>query len=110
MKTEGGFVVRLSSGEVHCASLVIATGGKSIPKMGATGFAYEVAERFGLALVPPRPALVPLTFAPDMLARMTPLAGIAVDEAVVGHGKTRFREAVPSGDSSLSRPSSQGAS
>jgi predicted Rossmann fold flavoprotein len=94
VKTEGGFVVRLSSGEVRCASLVIATGGKSIPKMGATGFAYEVAERFGLALVPPRPALVPLTFAPDMLARMTPLAGIAVDEAVVGHGKTRFREAV----------------
>ncbi|KAF0136822.1 MAG: hypothetical protein FD152_868 [Xanthobacteraceae bacterium] len=93
-KTEGGFAVRLSSGEVRCSSLVIATGGKSIPKMGATGFAYEVAERFGLAIVPPRPALVPLTFAPDMLARMTPLAGIAVEEAVVGHGRTRFREAV----------------
>ncbi|MGU9982409.1 NAD(P)/FAD-dependent oxidoreductase [Phreatobacter sp. HK31-P] len=94
VKTEGGFVVRLSSGELRCASLVIATGGKSIPKMGATGFAYEVAERFGLGIVPPRPALVPLTFAPDLLARMTPLAGITVDEAVVGHGKTRFREAV----------------
>ncbi len=93
-KTDDGFVVRLSSGPVRCASLVVATGGKSIPKMGATGFAYEVAERFGLAVIPPRPALVPLTFAPDMLARMTPLAGIAVDEAVVGHGKTRFREAV----------------
>ncbi|MDP3546894.1 MAG: aminoacetone oxidase family FAD-binding enzyme, partial [Phreatobacter sp.] len=93
-KTEGGFAVRLRSGEVRCASLVIATGGKSIPKMGATGFAYEVAERFGLGIVPPRPALVPLTFAPDLLARMTPLAGIAVDEAVVAHGKTRFREAV----------------
>jgi len=93
-KTEGGFAVRLSSGEVRCSSLVIASGGKSIPKMGATGFAYEVADRFGLAVIPPRPALVPLTFAADMLARMTPLAGVAVDEAVVAHGKIRFREAV----------------
>ena len=93
-KTDDGFLVRLSSGPVRCASLVVATGGKSIPKMGATGFAYEVADRFNLAVIPPRPALVPLTFAPDMLARMTPLAGIAVDEAVVAHGKTRFRETV----------------
>ncbi len=91
---EAGFTVRLSGGTVRCASLVLASGGKSIPKMGATGFAYEVAERFGLKVVPPRPALVPLTFAPDVLARLTPLAGIAVEEAVVGHGKTRFAEAV----------------
>jgi hypothetical protein len=93
-RTESGFEVRLSSGTIACRSLVIASGGKSIPKMGATGFAYEVAERFGLKVVAPRPALVPLTFAPDMLALMTPLAGIAVEEAVVGHGKTRFPEAV----------------
>jgi predicted Rossmann fold flavoprotein len=93
-RTEDGFIVRLSSGLVACRSLVIATGGKSIPKMGATGFAYEVAERFGLKVVAPRPALVPLTFAPDMLARMAPLAGVAVEEADVSHGKTRFREAV----------------
>ncbi len=91
---EAGFTVRLSGGTLRCASLVLASGGKSIPKMGATGFAYEVAERFGLKVVPPRPALVPLTFAPDVLARLTPLAGIAVEEAVVGHGKTRFAEAV----------------
>jgi predicted Rossmann fold flavoprotein len=93
-KTENGFAVRLSSGTVACRSLVIASGGKSIPKMGATGFAYEVAERFGLRIVAPRPALVPLTFAPDDLARLAQLAGIAVEEAVVGHGKTRFAEAV----------------
>ncbi|MBL8570359.1 MAG: NAD(P)/FAD-dependent oxidoreductase [Phreatobacter sp.] len=93
-KTDNGFAVRLSSGSISCRSLVIASGGKSIPKMGATGFAYDVAERFGLNIVAPRPALVPLTFAPDMLALMTPLAGVAVDEAVAGHGKTRFREAV----------------
>jgi predicted Rossmann fold flavoprotein len=92
--TTDGFAVRLSGAEVRCASLVVASGGKSIPKMGATGFAYDVAERFDLAVVPPRPALVPLTFSPDMLARLSPLSGIAVEEAVVGHGKTRFAEAV----------------
>jgi predicted Rossmann fold flavoprotein len=92
--TQGGFTVRLAGHDVRCTSLVVASGGKSIPKMGATGFAYDVAERFGLAVVPPRPALVPLTFAPAMLARLSPLSGIAVEEAEVGHGKTRFREAV----------------
>ncbi|MBY0360877.1 MAG: NAD(P)/FAD-dependent oxidoreductase [Phreatobacter sp.] len=93
-RTEEGFAVRLSDRDIRCASLVVASGGKSIPKMGATGLAYDIAARFGLAVVPPRPALVPLTFAPDMLATLTPLAGIAVEEAVVGHGKTRFSEAV----------------
>ena len=93
-RTEGGFDVRLSDRTIRCASLVVASGGKSIPKMGATGLAYDIAERFGLAVVPPRPALVPLTFSPDMLARLSPLSGIAVEEAVVGHGKTRFAEAV----------------
>ncbi|MGQ3354963.1 MAG: NAD(P)/FAD-dependent oxidoreductase [Phreatobacter sp.] len=94
VRTEEGFDARLSDRTIRCASLVVASGGKSIPKMGATGFAYDVAERFGLAVVPPRPALVPLTFSPDMLARLSPLSGIAVEEAVVGHGKTRFAEAV----------------
>ncbi|WP_296578047.1 NAD(P)/FAD-dependent oxidoreductase [Phreatobacter sp.] len=93
-RSEDGFAVRLSDRTIRCASLVVASGGKSIPKMGATGLAYDIAARFGLAVVPPRPALVPLTFAPDMLATLTPLAGIAVEEAVVGHGKTRFAEAV----------------
>jgi len=95
VRREGsGFVVGTARGPQTARTVVVATGGKSIPKMGATGFAYEVAERFGLKVVPPRPALVPLTFAPDVLARLTPLAGIAVEEAVVGHGKTRFAEAV----------------
>ncbi|MDP2801531.1 MAG: NAD(P)/FAD-dependent oxidoreductase [Phreatobacter sp.] len=93
-RTEDGFAVRLSDRDIRCTSLVVASGGKSIPKMGATGLAYDIAARFGLAVVPPRPALVPLTFSADMLATLTPLAGIAVEEAVVGHGKTRFPEAV----------------
>ncbi len=52
-------------GTIACQSLVVACGGKSIPKMGATGFGYEIAQQFGLAIVETRPALVPLTLDPD---------------------------------------------
>ncbi|HRO32411.1 MAG TPA: NAD(P)/FAD-dependent oxidoreductase [Brevundimonas sp.] len=87
-----GFAARLSDGSSLTAdALVIATGGKSIPKMGATGWAYDVARRFGLAVTETRPALVPLTFEPGLLAQTAPLAGLSVD-AVVAHGRTRFRE------------------
>jgi len=87
-----GFRVRLSDGSrVTAASLVVASGGKSIPKMGATGWAYETARRFDLRVTETRPALVPLTFEPGLLAETALLAGLSVD-AVVGHGKTRFRE------------------
>jgi predicted Rossmann fold flavoprotein len=93
-KTEGGFVLSLSGGVmVRCASLIVASGGKSIPKMGATGFGYDVAAQFGLRMVETRPALVPLTFEPNTLERLRPLAGIAVD-AVVSCGKTQFAEAM----------------
>jgi predicted Rossmann fold flavoprotein len=61
---DGGFVLSLPSGEVGCASLVVATGGKSIPKMGASGWGYGLAEQFGLRLTETRPALVPLTLRP----------------------------------------------
>jgi len=92
-KTDTGFELALSSGRVSCDSLVIATGGKSIPKMGATGFAYQMAERFGIPVVAPEPALVPLTFEPSLLERTKPLSGVAVD-TTVSHGKTRFAEAM----------------
>jgi predicted Rossmann fold flavoprotein len=88
-----GFVLTLSTGTVTCQSLVVACGGKSIPKMGATGFGYELAERFGLAIVETRPALVPLTFDAKTLERLAPLAGNAV-EAEVACGKMRFSEAM----------------
>jgi predicted Rossmann fold flavoprotein len=90
---EGGFVLSLPSGEVGCASLVVATGGKSIPKMGASGWGYGLAEQFGLRLTETRPALVPLTFEPGTLERLKPLSGVAVD-AVVSASKTRFEEAM----------------
>lgn len=89
----GGFWVGTARGPVTAASVVVATGGKSIPKMGATGFGYGVAERFGLSLVPTRPALVPLTFAEQELTWMQALAGMAV-EGRVSHGRTVFDEAM----------------
>ncbi|MCH4268399.1 MAG: NAD(P)/FAD-dependent oxidoreductase [Brevundimonas sp.] len=79
------FQVELDDGSrVTAASLVVATGGKSIPKMGATSWGYEVARRFGLRVTDTRPALVPLTFEPGLLEQLKPLAGVSVD-AVVRH-------------------------
>ena len=84
---------RITAGGRICAapSLVIATGGPSIPKMGATGFAYELGRQFGLRIVQPRPALVPLTLAgEDLLFRE--LSGVSAD-VVARCGKAAFREA-----------------
>ena len=88
-----GFRVATSRGVVEAASVVVATGGKSIPKMGATGIGYRIAEEFGLPLVDTRPGLVPLTFAEQELEGLKPLAGVAVSGAVAA-GRTRFEEAV----------------
>jgi predicted Rossmann fold flavoprotein len=92
-KNEDGFVVTTDQDEFRCRSLVVATGGPSIPKMGASGFGYRIAEQFGLKIVPPRAALVPLTFDAGLLARFKDLSGISVD-ASVSCGKTRFDEAL----------------
>jgi predicted Rossmann fold flavoprotein len=92
-KDDSGFVVTTDQGEYRSRSLVVATGGPSIPKMGSSGFGYKVAEQFGLKIVPPRAALVPLTFDAALLAKFKDLSGVAVD-AVVGCGKTRFDEAL----------------
>jgi predicted Rossmann fold flavoprotein len=92
-RADAGFRVRLSSGEVSATSLVIATGGKSIPRMGATGLGYRLAEQFGLAVTETRPALVPLTFEPRMLERLAPLSGISTDATVTANGRS-FREAL----------------
>jgi predicted Rossmann fold flavoprotein len=92
-RSQGGFRLSAGGAEVACEALVVATGGKSIPKMGATGFAYELATRFGVGVVPTRPGLVPLTFEIGLLERLKPLAGVAVD-ARIASGKTRFEEAM----------------
>ena len=89
-----GYEAALSDGSVvRSRSLVLATGGKSIPKMGATGWAYDAARQFGLRVTDTRPALVPLTFEAGLLETLTPLAGVAVD-AVVKGGGTSFAEAM----------------
>ena len=103
-KTPGGFRVGTSNGPVEAASVVVATGGKSIPKMGATGFAYDLARQFGLKIIETRPALVPLTLDPNLLERLSPLSGIGVT-AEVRHGKTAFREALLFTHRGLSGPS-----
>ncbi len=90
---ETGYAVVSDQGEFRAKSLVVATGGPSIPKMGSSGFGYRIAEQFGLAIVPPRPALVPLTFDTALLAQFKGLSGVSVD-AVVSCGKTRFDEAL----------------
>jgi predicted Rossmann fold flavoprotein len=88
---DGLFRVSYGSQVASAPALVIATGGPSIPQMGATGFAYELARQFGLRVVEPRPALVPLTLGgEDVLFRE--LSGVAAD-VTVRCGKTQFREA-----------------
>jgi predicted Rossmann fold flavoprotein len=87
------FELDVSSRTVNCASLVVATGGKSIPKMGATGYAYDVARQFGVKLTETRPALVPLTFEVGLLDRLSSLSGVALDARVTS-GRTAFEEAM----------------
>jgi len=71
--------VETNQGTYECESLVIATGGLSIPTKGATGFGYQTAEQFGLKVLPTRAGLVPVTLQPDLKARFEPLAGVSCD-------------------------------
>ena len=93
-KTESGFATVVTRDgkdtDVTCTNLVVATGGKSIPKMGATGRAYQIAKDFGLNIIEPRPGLVPLTFTDD---RFKTLAGTATPARVTS-GDVSFDEAL----------------
>lgn len=89
---DGHFEVDTSAGHFRAPRLVIACGGLSIPKIGASPLGYRIAEQFGLAVVPPRPALVPLTLAPETLTRLATLAGASF-EVEASCGRDRFREA-----------------
>ena len=95
VRQDDGFVVSSSGGPIRARQVVVATGGKSIPKMGATGIGYDIARSFGLALCEPRAALVPLTFAQQDLDLCRPLAGVSII-AEVSHKadrrQTRFRD------------------
>lgn len=96
------FRVKTGSAEHRAPALVIATGGPAIPKIGATGFAYDLARQFGLKVVQPRPALVPFTLGPAE-ALFTSLSGVAT-EVETAIGKTRFREAALFTHKGLSGP------
>ena len=100
----GGYQLRTSQGAQHCTSLVIATGGLSIPKIGATPFGYEIAKQFGLRVIQPRAALVPLVFDGALLARCQALSGLSV-EADVRFGKQVFAEGLLFTHRGLSGPS-----
>lgn len=89
----GRFQLKTDQGRVITDSLVIATGGLSIPQIGASPFGYRVAEQFGIAVTPLRPGLVPLTFAPDQLLQFAGLTGVTIDAEVSCNGK-HFRENV----------------
>lgn len=85
------FVVRCDSAEYWVPALVVATGGLSIPKLGATSFGYDLARQFGLRIIPPRPGLVPLVFAPPDRKRYSELAGVST-EVIAQANQTAFRE------------------
>lgn len=94
-KDENGFVVDTQQGVVSAANVVIATGGLSIPKIGATDFSYRIAKQFGIKIVEPRPALVPLTFDAQSWAPFVPMAGISLEVDIeTGDKKNKivFRE------------------
>ncbi len=90
---QGSFVLQTSRGDYQCQSLVIATGGLSIPTMGASPLGYRIAEQFCIKVWPPSAGLVPFTLQPNDKERLAPLSGIAV-EAVVQAGDKHFRENV----------------
>jgi predicted Rossmann fold flavoprotein len=87
----GGFHVTTTRGIFLATSLVVATGGISIPKIGATPFGYKIAEQFGVPMTKLKPGLVPLTFHPEEWAAYAELTGASLD-AVVSFGKHSFRE------------------
>ena len=90
-KAEHGYRLQTSLGAVACESLVIATGGLSIPTLGATGFGYQVARQFGHELLPTRAGLVPFTITDQLKALCTELSGTSVDSLVSCNGQS-FRE------------------
>lgn len=92
-KTDTGFTLKTNRNDLKCEHLVIACGGPSIPKMGASSYGYEVANQFDIAVVPPRAGLVPLVFDPIILEHTKELTGVTIDPVVVTSvtGKS-FRE------------------
>ena len=99
-----GWLVTSDQGVVHATSLIIATGGLSIPKIGASSFGYDIAQQFGHRIIPTRAGLVPLTFDDDLLDHCRDLAGVSVDASVTAN-TTGFSEGMLFTHRGLSGPS-----
>lgn len=92
-KTEAGFSIRTNRNDITCQSLVIACGGPSIPKMGASSYGYEVANKFDINVVPPRAGLVPFVFDPIILNHTKEMSGMTIDPVeVASQSGKKFRE------------------
>jgi hypothetical protein len=103
-KTADGFRVGTSGGPLECRRLVVASGGLSIPKMGATGLAYDIARQFGHAVITPRPALVPFTFEGRAKEDFASISGVACP-VTARNARARFDEAMLFTHRGLSGPS-----
>lgn len=103
-KTTDSFVLNTSLGEYRCESLVVATGGLSMPKLGASPFGYKIAEQFGLPVLPTRAGLVPFTLHDQDKARLSELSGVAIDVSASAND-TAFKEALLFTHRGLSGPS-----
>ncbi len=103
--TQQGFTLRVNQGDIECQSLVIATGGLSMPKLGATPFGYKVAEQFGLNVVPTSAALVPFTLHKEDKEAFAELSGVAVPSELTALDGTVFKEAMLFTHRGLSGPS-----
>ncbi len=102
-KVGARFHLKTSAGPATCQSLIVATGGLSIPKLGATGFAYDIARQFGVPVVAPMPALVPLVFGIEDIELMRPLAGVSITGRA-SRGKIGFDEGMVFTHRGLSGP------
>lgn len=105
MQTQQGFTLRANQGDIECQSLVVATGGLSMPKLGATPFGYKVAEQFGLNVVPTSAALVPFTLHKEDKEAFSELSGVAVPSELTALDGTVFKEAMLFTHRGLSGPS-----
>ena len=103
-KEDDKYFITVGSDKYLCKSLIIATGGLSIPKIGATKFGYDIAKKFNLKVIETLPALVPLTFSEKILAMCQELTGLSV-EAIVSFKKTFFEEGMLFTHRGLSGPS-----
>lgn len=109
VRKNGNFVLQTTRGEVEAESLVVATGGLSIPQIDATGFGYEIAKQFGLAIVPTAPALDGFNFHVKDLKQFAELTGVSVD-TIVECNQATFRENILFTHTGLSGPASLQAS